>query len=307
MSESTPQVAVPAPSAPPAPALAPDQAYSLRWLLLGWIPLAGVVVLGLGRLAFGRDALSPERHLMTLGSLWLYAALLSWQLSSARCSGLSIASTFGPRPRPAWLPEAGAVAWLHLQINGALFLLLLAVLHHAWPEASRLWSEAGGKAMAFGGTPPWLQWVIIVGLAPLCEEWLFRGVLYHRFARRFGPGASQLLTSAVFALLHMNPFGVFALGMLLQALYRRTRSLATCVLAHALNNAVPLLLMSWDRGEAPEPGMRSPELARIAAAWPAWLLMSAALVGLLVWHLRRRWPARTEPTPWQDAPTPPAG
>lgn len=289
---------------------APDQAYSLRWWLGLWVPVSGVVVFTIARLAFGPDALRPDGHLMTVSSLWLYLALLAWLITSAKRSGLSLRATFGPRPHVQWLPEVGLVAWLHLQLNGALFLMLLAVIHHWLPEVSRGLGEAGAKAMSFGRTPAWLQWVVIVGLAPLTEEWLFRGVLHHRFARRFGAGRAQLLTSAMFAVLHMNPFGVFALGMMLQALYRRSRSLTTCILAHALNNAVPLTLLLWARDAAtPSAEVKATELQRIANAWPAWVLMSAALIALLVWHLRGRWPGREERTPWAlaaaaEAPNP---
>lgn len=281
---------------------APDQAYSLRWWLCLWVPLSGVVVFAIARLTFGPNALIPDGHLMTVSSLWLYLALLAWLFTSARRSGLSLRETFGPRPRVQWMPEVGLVAWLHLQLNGALFLMLLAVIHHWFPEVSRGLGEAGAKAFAFGRTPAWLQWVVIVGLAPLTEEWLFRGVLHHRFARRFGAGRAQLLTSALFAVLHMNPFGVFALGMMLQALYRRSRSLTTCILAHALNNAVPLTLLLWGRDAAtPSAEVKASELQRIANAWPAWVLMSVALIALLLWHLRGRWPARNERTPWAIA------
>ena len=281
---------------------APDQAYSLRWWLCLWVPLSGVIVFGIARLAFGPGALSPDGHLMTISSLWLYLALLVWLITSARRSGLSLRETFGPRPHVQWLPEVGLVAWLHLQLNAALFLMALAIIHHWLPEVSRSLGDAGAKAMSFGSTPAWLQWVVIVGLAPITEEWLFRGVLHHRFARRFGAGRAQLLTSAMFALLHMNPFGVFALGMMLQALYRRSRSLTTCILAHALNNAVPLTLLLWGREAAtPSAEVKASELQRIANLWPAWVLMSAALIALLLWHLRGRWPARHERTPWAFA------
>lgn len=285
---------------PPA-RLAPDQAYSLRRLVLVWAPLMGALVFGLGRIALGRDALRPEGHLITLGSLWLYLTLLAWLVASARRSGLSLATTLGPRPRIRWLPEVGVVAWLHLQLNAALFLMLLAALYHLFPGAARGLGETASRTLGFGHTPVWLQWVIIVGLAPLTEEWLFRGVLHHRFARRWGAGRAQLATSGIFAILHMNPFGVFALGMMLQALYRRTRSLTPCVLAHALNNAVPLALLQWNRSTAPSPGMSFGDLTRIANAWPAWVLMSVLLVALLIWHLRSRWPARAELTPWAEA------
>lgn len=294
-----PAVALPPDAAAPGPAA--DRAYALKWWLLVWVPLLALLVLGLGRVALGPEVFHGEAHLMTLCSLWLYLALLAWLWTSARHSGLDWAATFGPRPRASWLPEVGLVAWLHLQLNGALFLLLLAALHSLWPEWSRGLGEAGAKSLSFGRSPAWIQWAIIVVLAPLTEEWLFRGVLFHRFARRMGARRAQLLTSFLFAILHMNPFGVFALGMMLQALYRRTRSLTTCVLAHALNNAVPLTLMLWNRGPAPTPAVQTAELDRVAHAWLAWLLMSVAFTALLVWHLRGRWPAVGERTPWESA------
>ena len=285
----------------PDPSRAPDRGYALSMLCFAWMPGVALVLFGGGRWLLGPTALRPDGHLMLLGWCWAYLALLGWLVTSARGSGLSLAATLGPRPRVAWLPECGLVAWLHLQLNGSLFLLLIAVLHAWLPTFAQRLGNAGTQGLGLEHIPIAFQWLLIVGLAPITEEWLFRGVLYHRFARRFGPARSQLLTSALFALLHMNPFGVFALGMLLQALLQRTRSLRTCMLAHAINNAVPLALLTWSGGTPLGEGVRRAELDRIAHAWPAWAVMSAALIGLLVWHLRGRWPNSGEPTPWAAA------
>jgi len=97
--------------------------------------------------------------------------------------------------------------------------------------------------------PPWLQaylLILAVGLAPLFEETVFRGVLLPLFARRFGLGVSVLLTSAIFAGIHANlyataPLFVVAVGCSLAYVY--TGSLWVPVTMHALFNGINLLFL----------------------------------------------------------------
>ena len=97
--------------------------------------------------------------------------------------------------------------------------------------------------------PPWLQaylLVLAVGLAPLFEETVFRGVLLPLLARRFGVGAGVLLTSALFAGIHMHlystaPLFVIAVGFALAYVY--TGSLWVPVTMHALFNGVNLVFL----------------------------------------------------------------
>ena len=85
-----------------------------------------------------------------------------------------------------------------------------------------------------------------MGLAPFFEETVFRGVMLPLFVRRFGLGAGVLLTSALFAGIHMNlqataPLFVVAVGCSLAYVY--TGSLWVPVTMHALFNGINLLFL----------------------------------------------------------------
>jgi membrane protease YdiL (CAAX protease family) len=82
---------------------------------------------------------------------------------------------------------------------------------------------------------PQLALLLVIGgvIAPITEEALFRGILMQRWARRWGTLNGVLASSALFALLHQEWLGRFAAGVLLSALYLRTRRLWAPIVAHA--------------------------------------------------------------------------
>lgn len=85
-------------------------------------------------------------------------------------------------------------------------------------------------------------------IAPLAEEFIFRGVLFP-FVKNLGwPRLAWLGVSALFALIHVNaatfvPLFVFALA--LTWLYEKTNNLLAPITAHALFNAVNFTLLLW--------------------------------------------------------------
>lgn len=84
-------------------------------------------------------------------------------------------------------------------------------------------------------------------LAPLVEETLFRGALFHHLRARFGWWISAGIVSLIFAAIH--PQGWVAipvlgtLAMVFAALREWRGSLIAPIAAHALNNGVMVLLM----------------------------------------------------------------
>ncbi len=85
-------------------------------------------------------------------------------------------------------------------------------------------------------------WLVImaVGLAPLAEEYLFRGLLYRALDREWGGWKALVASSCFFAIYHppMSWIPVAAFGFLSAFLFRRTGHLAPCVCAHMAYNAV---------------------------------------------------------------------
>ena len=91
--------------------------------------------------------------------------------------------------------------------------------------------------------------LLAIVLAPPTEEFLFRGVMLHGFARKWSRTTSTILVTAVFALLHLGeafhywPAMAFItlLGLATAALRFRTGSLLPCLLAHVAYNATIVL------------------------------------------------------------------
>ena len=82
---------------------------------------------------------------------------------------------------------------------------------------------------------------LLVVVAPLTEELLFRGIILRGLLSRFRPWRAVLLTAFLFAALHFNPYqfaSALLLGCAFGWLYVRTGSITLCMCAHAFSNAL---------------------------------------------------------------------
>lgn len=117
-------------------------------------------------------------------------------------------------------------------------------------------------------------------LAPLGEEVLFRGYLLRVFRARYGATAALLLTSGIFAAMHLNPasfLALLALGLLFGLLRMASGSLVPALVGHAVQNgltAAAVLLGISDPETAPIDPLLA--LATVAVAAPAtWVAIGA--------------------------------
>jgi membrane protease YdiL (CAAX protease family) len=89
----------------------------------------------------------------------------------------------------------------------------------------------------------WWLAVLVIGFAPPAEEYLFRGLLFRALDREWG-GTRALFGSAVFFAVYHPPISwlpVGALGLLNAYLFKRTRHLAPCVVAHMVYNSIVMI------------------------------------------------------------------
>jgi len=93
----------------------------------------------------------------------------------------------------------------------------------------------------------------VVVLAPLAEEFVFRGVLYTGLRRSFGPVLAAVASAAVFSAIHQSAYGavaLFGLGFGMALLYERSGSLASPIAVHAAFNAFQFVGIVLQRAEA---------------------------------------------------------
>lgn len=139
--------------------------------------------------------------------------------------------------------------------------------------------------------------VLGCGLAPVLEEWFFRGLLQQGLVGQLGGTAGVLATAALFALVHGDPtlsLGagavvvtvVFAYGLLLGIARLWSGSLLGAVVLHALLNGVQVA-SAYARTALPVPGLSAPG----STASVALLGGAAGCVGTGLWLLWRSRPA----------------
>jgi membrane protease YdiL (CAAX protease family) len=90
---------------------------------------------------------------------------------------------------------------------------------------------------------PW--WLLLAGIvvAPVVEELFFRGFVYAGLAQRYSWRKAAIISSALFALIHLQLTAVlpiFILGYIFAYLYRRSGSIWPAVLMHVSTNALGL-------------------------------------------------------------------
>ncbi len=137
---------------------------------------------------------------------------------------------------PAMLRQnAGqALAWgMGAGIAAALLGLGYLQLVRHWDLLSDALHGAGAHTFA-------AHWLILLAVvaAPLCEEFIFRGLIFGGLRRSMGLAPSMLMSAALFAIVHppVSMLPVFVLGLCTAFVYDRTRALLAPVLVHAVYN-----------------------------------------------------------------------
>lgn len=84
------------------------------------------------------------------------------------------------------------------------------------------------------------MFVLAVGMAPLAEEFFFRGLLYRALDREWGGVRAMVGSAAYFAIYHppVSWIPVFCVGFASAWLFKRGGNLMSCVLLHMAYNAV---------------------------------------------------------------------
>jgi membrane protease YdiL (CAAX protease family) len=242
----------------------------------------GLVVLALVAAIAAAAGVSPSRQtaaedlIVLLGqdlgfvgvSLWLahgVAPVRPWQ--------------FGLR-RPAVLPALGLV------VGGYVLFALLSnvwarALHLDQPDKLPQMLGAGRSTLALVCAA-----VLTCVVAPICEEFLFRGYMFRALRNWRGVWPAALIVGLAFGAVHVGsapagdlvPLGAF--GVLLCVIYQRTRSLYPCIALHCVNNCIAFA-----------------GIEHAASAWyPALIVGGLAAVGGLLAAAVRWWPGQPQLT-----------
>jgi membrane protease YdiL (CAAX protease family) len=253
------------------------------------LPLALLLGLSLLLLAQLHPAVRTFSQSPMGAMLIIYGGIVVVLLVAARSATLDWNRLLGPTlPQTEWRLAAIAFPLAALSYGG--FWLLWGPLSFLAPDFVRSYALEGMPDLLTRGNPARLvlDIVAIVVVAPVVEEILFRGFLLHRWAARWGTTTGVILSSAVFAILHVELVGHFIFGVAMAALYVRTRSLWVSIAAHAVNNAFALTFAFPDALGGTPPAPTSLEAFR--AEWPIGVLVLVIGAAGLSWFWRRYGP-----------------
>lgn len=207
------------------------------WLVVGQLVFGGIAV-ALGITDFTGDT-TGRLVLVTIQAAVL-AAALAWLGGRGR---LTTVVAPGRRARGGDL-----LLGLGVGVGGFVVLVLALGGLFQWlgdvdpPEQQAL------QDAAVGGVDALLAITLAVLIAPVLEELIFRGALHGALRARIGFWPAALLSSGVFALIHIEIVTsspvflvqLFLLGVVFAWLYERTGNLAAPVVAHLAFNAVSM-------------------------------------------------------------------
>jgi membrane protease YdiL (CAAX protease family) len=206
------------------------------------VALIGVVVLYVAAQAVGIDvdgAKTPPG--ITIGGTVIQdLALIGSALFFARLSGgVPTPAQFGVR-----IPRLGpAVGWTFAAWASFMVFSLVWSLALGINESDNLPEELGADKST---TALIAVMVLVTLLAPLCEEFFFRGFCFTALRRWLGLGPAAVITGVIFGAIHAGGTNVEFLvplaffGIVLCLLYWVTGSLLPCIVLHALNNSLAL-------------------------------------------------------------------
>ncbi len=241
-----------------------------------------------------------------LSDVWVYGSIILWgwwQISRHR---ISLARLVGRIPKGfPWHSILGLVG-LQILFSLATFFLIFIPISYALPEFVQeilqvpfFLSEA---ETSFPGLyNGWLIFVIVI-VAPVVEELLFRGIILSRWANKWGAKRAIIFSSLLFGVLHLEgTLGMFVFGVVMALLYLRTRTLLIPIACHMLNNAVAVALGIWDFGVG---DLSSLEDFR-SMLWFAVIGLAIA-TPILFLYIRRAWGTLANGLPYFDTVTVPA-
>lgn len=199
--------------------------------------LFGAILIGVVAAVAGASLEHPPPAVLIAATAFQDIALILTALSFARLSRRPRAWHFGLRPTRPW-PALGwtGLGWFGFFVFSALWVALLDI-----KERDRLPDELGASR----STAALLAVAVLVCvLAPVAEEFFFRGYFFNALRSWKGPLLAAVLTGIVFGAIHVGsapaPFLVplMVFGFVLCLIYWRTRSLYPCIALHSLNNSL---------------------------------------------------------------------
>ena len=274
--------------------------FKARNLLFGGFLLSVAIGLAVSPISSFSGFNSHDPVFALLISCLTFMLLSLWTVLRLHRQQIKVKRLIGHLPNHyPWLPTLGIVISILLFSlgSGQLFYYALSFSNPTLVE-----SLLKQKTFLSGSetvTPLFHNLLIIFTIlivAPVTEEFIFRGVLLHRWTAKWGVTPALLISALLFGLLHANIVGLFVFGLMMAVLYLKTRTLIVPIICHALNNlvAVGLELASQNSGTTEKFDV----LTELRAYWWVGVVYIVLSAPWLITFLYNNWPKPSLPLPY---------
>jgi hypothetical protein len=268
----------------------------VRQLILWGFLLSVVLGFGLGivQAIWGGNLEDP---------IWVFVVYIStstalsvWVWQQFRREGIQLRLVMGRWPeRPRWLAIAGLIL-AALGFSVSSFLIAAAVLSYQFPLfVEQILRQIDAEATPRTANLLFYQVVSAITtivVAPITEEWIFRGFILQRWGVKWNLPLALIVSSVWFGLLHLNPIGLTIFGLIMGLLYIKTRSLLIPIAGHALNNLVATGMMFLPKDA------NATSIATLRESLPIAIFLMVISAPWLVWYIAKNFPRRDAPIPY---------
>lgn len=225
----------------------------------GWTRLfLAFVVIGAGFMAYAGGQLGgfflSDFLLAPFESLaGIQERLAQYLIIQAVIIALLIGIGFSFRAKLSELGLGKIKNWTYFFLLPLIFIATLvlggiasALVTLAFPEYNAAEEQQLGLPSLGGQGDILLTGLLLVVIVPIVEEFIFRGYLQGLLRRYLPFWLTNLITSALFGIAHLQPnviINTFILGLALSYVREKTNSIWTGVALHSLKNLVAFLLL----------------------------------------------------------------
>ena len=216
-----------------------------RLIVSGILALITTIILALFFFKYKRNFPLPRAML----GLLFYGFIFMFNCDALSRAGLSYNRLFGAFPTWPTLGQYSLWAVPLVIVALASTYLLFLPLSYVFPGFVKSWYLEDSTIMIWRRGDNYVlanlvNYLTIVLVAPVLEEFYVRGILLTRWTVKWGVPRAILASSAVFALLHTNFLGAFCFACVMAILYIHTKSLFIPISLHILNNLIAWIMES---------------------------------------------------------------